>query len=129
MPVNSSDSFPKISPDSKWRILGEFELPVGANTSDTLHTWLTGILVPLNLSTDFLDRALHSAQVSTARALQSNDIMSVGHIHLSVFTPHAEHDSKRKTWGFFHISRIENRAEGAVTQDHAIDFYLYVEGE
>lgn len=113
-------------PDSGWQLLGELELLVGARGGDTLYTWLVGILDPLNLSTDFLYRVLESVQASAARALQPNPTIIFEHINLSFFAPR-EHISKGKTWGFFHIERIEKRADEFDAYDHSIDFYLYVE--
>lgn len=86
------------------------------------------LLGSLNLSADFLNRVLKSAQDSATRALHPNIAMESGHIHLSIFVPQ-ERAAKGKTWGYFHMERIENRTDDIVSHNHAIDFYLYMEGE
>jgi hypothetical protein len=111
-----------------WQTLGELELPVGASTGEIVHAWLAEALASLNLSTDFLERVLRSAQESAGHALQPNAAGALLHIHF--FIPLLlEHDSSGKSWGFFHIKRIETRADDVDARHHAIDFYLYVEGE
>ena len=116
-----------ISGDS-WRILGGLELLVNSDADSAINSWLTELLSPLSLSTDFLSRFNDSVQGTVRRVLHSNaaSITGHGHIHLSIFAPQA-HILEQKTWGYFHIERIENQAETADTRDHAIDFYLYVE--
>jgi len=126
--MNTINSSHTHSPGPEWQLLGELELPVGVSTNDVVHAWLTELLSPRNLSTDFLNRVLKSAQDSATRALHPNIAMDFGHIHLSIYVPH-ERVAKGKTWGYFHIERIENRKDDIVSHDHAIDFYLYMEGE
>lgn len=126
--MNAIDSSHNHSPSPDWQLLGELELPVGVSTDDAVHTWLMELLDPLPLSTDFLNRVMKSAQDSAVRAMHPNIVKEFGHIHLSVFVPHG-HAAQGKTWGYFHIERIEDREEGIVSHDHAIDFYLYMEGE
>lgn len=111
-----------------WHLLGELELPAGAEADSAIRVWIAPVLNKLNLSPDFLDRVLKSAQESALRYLNSDAGLTPGHIHLSIHAPR-EHPAKGKTWGFFHIERIDNRAEGMEFHDHAIDFYLYTEGE
>jgi len=126
--MNMTDSSHNNFPSNDWQILGELELSIGSSAAGLIHARLSRTLEPLDLHTDFLNKILVSAQDAAVRASQAETVMKFGHIHISIFVPH-EHASKGKTWGFFHIERIENPSEGAATQDHAIDFYLYVEGE
>lgn len=111
-----------------WQKLGELELPVGIRTDDILRTWLLATLDPLALSNDFWNRVLSSVIESAARALRSGAAMNFAHIHFSVFAPNKS-DTGGKTWGFFHIERIESQVEDISASDHAIDLYLYMEGE
>lgn len=111
-----------------WQLLVNLELSLDSETDSVISSQLTELLSPLNLSTDFLNRVLDSAQDSVRRALRQNAATTFGHIHLSIFAPY-ERSQERKTWGFFHIERIENQGEAVNTHDHAIDFYLYVEGQ
>ena len=115
-------------PGTDWHLLGELELPAGAAADSAIQSWIAPVLNMLNLSPDFLDRVVKSAQESAMRYLHPDAGLTSGHIHLSVHAPR-EHLAKGKTWGYFHVERIENRAEMMDSQDHAIDFYLYVEGE
>ncbi len=116
------------TPDTGWQLLGELDLSAISDANLTINPWLLKLLSSLDLSADFLNRVLEFAQDSVLRALHSNAVSKNGHIHLSVFTPHTR-TPERKTWGFFHIERIENQMDAIDTRDHAIDFYLYVEGQ
>ena len=126
--VNQITSSRNNNGETDWQILGEIELPFGSSADFAISAWLTELLGPLNLSRDFLHKVLESAQDSAMRALLPNAAMAVGNIHLSVLATQ-EFLSKGKTWGFFHIERIEHQVDGVVAHDHKIDFYLYVEGE
>jgi len=117
----SSNNFP----GADWQILGELELPVGSsNADDAIKARLMEILNPLNLHADFLNKILKSAQDAAARVMQNG--MELEHIHLLVFAP-KDRSSKRQTWGFFRIEKIEGAAD-VDSPNHAIEFYLYVEG-
>lgn len=113
---------------SDWQFLGALTFPVDGSTDSTVDSWLMELLRPINLPTDFLNRVLASAHKSVVRALHSTIAMELRHIHLSIFVPR-EHEIKGRTWGYFHIERIEDQADSRVSNDHAIDFYLYMEGE
>ena len=95
---------------------------------DALYSWLTAVIDPLNLSKDFLNRILKSAQDATARVWKAEAGMELEHIHLIIFVP-PDYSSKGQTWGFFRIEKIENTVEGKAAHDHAIEFYLYVDGQ
>ena len=110
-----------------WRTLGELELPVSASTDEPIQAWLAESLAPLNLPSGFTERVLRSAQESARRAFDPNAGEARAQIHVLVLVPSGTIPSGR-TWGFFHIERIEASASGAERQ-HAIDFYLYGEGE
>ena len=94
---------------------------------DAIHAWLTEVLDPLNLYTDFLDKILQSAQDAATRVWQAEPRMESEHIHLFIFVPH-DYFSKGQTWGFFRIEKIENATGDKTAHDHAIEFYLYVDG-
>lgn len=113
--------------DTEWQLLGELNLSARPDDEFTLNSWLTELLNPLDLSTDFMDRVLDSVQSSVMRIVQPDTALLFGHIHLSIYAPY-ERVPERKTWGFFHIERIENRDDSVNANDHAINFYLYVEG-
>jgi hypothetical protein len=115
-------------PSPDWHTLGELELPVGVSTNEAVHIWLAEILAPLNLSPDFLERVLISAQESAGHALQPNAEGTLSHIHIAILVPR-DHAPAGKSWGFFHIERIEANSDDNDECHHAIDFYLYVEGE
>jgi hypothetical protein len=109
-------------------MLGELVLPIATSTDEAVHTWLVEVLMPLNLSPDFLGRVLKSAQESAGHAFQSNIEGTISHVHVLILAP-CEHAPSGKSWGFFHIERIEASADNSAERHHAIDFYLYVEGE
>jgi hypothetical protein len=116
------------TPETDWQVLGELDLHIGTNIAEEIRAWLTGIIAPLNSSANFLDRVLKSAYDTSMRSLQSDNTLTFEHIHLSVLAPQ-EIISDGKNWGFFHITRIENQEEDAPGINHAIDFYLYLEGK
>ena len=126
--VSTIDSPHPRSPGPHWQLLGELELPVEVNTDNTIHAWLTEVLDPLNLSADLLNRILKSAQDAATRVWQAEPGMELEHIHLIIFVP-PDHTSTGQTWGFFRIEKIENTVEGKAAHDHAIEFYLYVDGQ
>ena len=92
-----------------------------------LHAWLKEALHPLNLHTDFLNKILNSAKMTAARVLRADAEPKLEHIHLLVFAP-SNRASKKQTWGFFSVERLEDIKEGGDAPDHTIEIYLYVEG-
>jgi len=122
MPVNAHKN------TSDWQTLGELTLPVGVSSGDILNTWLPEILNTINLSTDFFERFLQSVQASAVRAMEANVPVRDAHVHISILVPH-KHDSIGRSWGFFQIEKIETKTDTVDTHIHAIDFYLYVEGD
>jgi hypothetical protein len=111
-----------------WRLLGELELATNSDTDHSSNEWLTVILGPLNLQDDFVNKVLKSAQDAMERAVQTEPVRQFGHLHLLIFVP-VEQASKGGTWGFFRIEKVERAADGDQNPDHAIEFYLYFEGE
>jgi len=126
--MKQTDLSQKIAPDTEWQILGDLNLSVGSEVEFAINAWLTELLSPLNLSMNFLNRVHDSVQGTVRRILYPNAGSITGHIHLSIFAPY-ERIPERKPWGFFHIERIENQGEAVDVRDHAIDIYLYVEGQ
>jgi len=116
------------SPSPDWQTLGKIKLPVDANIVEAINVSLAEILTPLNLSTDFLNKILNSAQDSVMRAQQSDASKSFGHIHISIFAPNKQIQNG-KTWGFFQTERIRNPSEDVDSHGHTIGYYLYTEGE
>lgn len=102
-------------------------MPAGVPVDSLIQAWIGPVLNTLHLSADFRDRVVKSAQVSAMRYLHRDAELPPGHIHLSIHAPR-EQPVLGKTWGFFHIERVAKRGEARDGQDHAIDFYLYVEG-
>lgn len=122
MNLPSNQMEPRIPRGSgaDWKVLGELEVSLGADADAALRDWLAEILRPLDLPADFQNKVLNSAREAAAR-LTREETLTFDHIHLLILVP-TERASKRGTWGFFRIEKIE--AGG----DHAIEFYLYVEG-
>jgi hypothetical protein len=110
-----------------WKLLSELELSVGVGTENTIQAWIAERLTPLNLSPGFLNRVGQSAHESARRYLHPGAGLAFGHIHLSIHVPRRI-PTNGKTWGFFHIERIQNRASSTAASYHTIEFYLYVEG-
>ncbi|MCQ3937541.1 MAG: hypothetical protein DPW18_10910 [Chloroflexi bacterium] len=114
-------SLPHI-PGADWRILGELELPAAADSDSAVRAWLVNLLDPLRLHADFQNKILRSAQEAAARLLNAQTEIKFEHIHLLILAP-PNHAVKEGTWGFFHIEKV---GQGG---DHAIEFYLYLEGQ
>ena len=93
-----------------------------------LHAWLKEALHPLNLHAGFLNKILNSAQQTAARILRANGEIKLEHIHLLILAP-LNRASKKQTWGFFSVERLEDTKEGDEANDHTIEIYLYVEGD
>jgi len=119
------ESSPRDLTGNGWQILGELELTVNPNADHTINKWLAATLSPLDLSADFLNKVLRSAQEAAARAMQTETVMKFQHTHLLVFAPE-DHTSIGRTWGFFRIEKIEGAAD-VDSPNHAIEFYLYLE--
>lgn len=136
MPVETlSDWYKPVNTDkrtdeheSDWQILGELELPDNVSTDDAARLWLTEILNNLDLSTEFFERFLKSAQASITRALGANGLTPFVYVHISILVPN-KHNSVGRSWGYFQIERIGTKMNNVDIQEHAIDFYLYVEGD
>jgi hypothetical protein len=127
--LNTQDSSHIQNPAaSNWQILAEFELPVGTIADDTLRIRLKEILDPLELHEDFVNRILNSAQQTAARILQADAEIKLEHICLLVFVP-SRHASQKQIWGFFSVEKLEDTKDGAVTNEHTIEIYLYAEGD
>jgi hypothetical protein len=63
-------------------------VPVGAEAHGMISAWLTKILNPINLHTDFLSKVTKSAQDAAIRAIASERAqMEFEHIHLRIFLP------------------------------------------
>lgn len=111
-----------------WQTLGEIKLPVSVHMGEAIVKWLEEILAPLNLSIKFMEGFSQFARTLVARAGGVSTTTPLNHIHISILVPD-KHGSNGKSWGFFHIERIENQTDNIHSKDHAIDIYLYVEGE
>lgn len=116
------------SPDTGWQILGELELPAGASVEDALYAWLTEILHPLHLPAELLNKIIVSAQEAVARATRAGIVQKFEHIHLMVLVP-ATHKEQERTWGFFRLEKIEDAKAPRTAGDHAVELYLYGEGD
>jgi hypothetical protein len=116
------------NPGVGWQILGEMELPLGTSMADALHAWLKEILHPLNLQAELINKIITSAQDAVARAVHAGFMHKFEHIHLMVFVP-SEQQAKERTWGFFRLEKIEAAKEGQTDGDHAVELYLYGEGD
>ena len=110
-----------------WQLLGEQVLPVGADLQDAIGDWLVRLLRPHPLHEAFLARLIDSAKESVLRAALTDPVEQTGHLHILVYIRNAA--SAVQTWGFFRIEKIEEPKDGQDVPGHAIDFYLYPEGQ
>ena len=112
-------------PSPGWYTLGELELPVDVSTDDAIHAWLAEILSPLDLSPGFQEKVLSSVKETAGQAFQPA-METHSHIYIAILVPHG-HILSGKSWGYFHIERIEPGSDNI--NSHVIAFYLYVEGD
>lgn len=126
--MKNTQAYDNNTSGANWQVLGDLELAFGSEADSAISSWLTEVLSPLDLQTDFLNKVLKSAQESAAHALQAEPVMALEHIHLLIFAP-PDPRIKGLTWGFFRIEKVENALVDRDFPDHAIEFYLYVEGK
>lgn len=105
----------------------EAEFPIGASIDGLVHAWLVDGLRPLNLNATFLKKILESAHLATERIIQFADGQTSDHLHLLIFIP-VDIPSHGQSWGFFRVERKGNPPVENPNLDHAIVFYLYLEG-
>jgi hypothetical protein len=110
-----------------WQLLGETQLPADT-TAETIGNWLVERVTPLNLQPEFVRQLMNSAQEVTMRALHSSTSMDFEHVHLCVFAPN-EVTRHGNPWGFFRIEKIDSTESNQDHPDHAVEFYLYLEGQ
>ena len=65
-------------------------------------------------------------QIATAQSEIA--ALKFAHVHLLVFAPAAGR-SEEHTWGFFRIEKFESTALSQSAREHAIEFYLFPEGQ
>jgi hypothetical protein len=111
-----------------WQVLGKLELPFGSGADGAIESWLVETLSLLNLRTDFLNKVLKSAQEVAVRSMQAKVVIRFQRVRLVVFAP-ADYAPKQQAWGFFRIERDENVDTDGTSLNHAIEFYLYREGQ
>jgi hypothetical protein len=119
-----SNSYPISNPG--WKLLGGLELTVGPDIDRTVGKWLAVILSALNLRADFLNKVLKSAQEAVVRTMQSKAVTQFQHVHLLVFAT-VDQAPKRQAWGFFRIEKTSDSPNRNDSNDHSIEFYLYLE--
>jgi len=110
-----------------WQLLGELTLRLGANIEEPLQAWLSEVLGPLKLNSLLLNRIMSAAKHAAGRALRSGRVEEFDHLHLLVHVPR-QATSRGQTWGFFQIEKLGDSDETRRSGDHAVEFYLYLEG-
>jgi hypothetical protein len=125
--VRQTKPSPNNFPGADWQLLDELELSVGSSMDEPIdiNVWLTEILSPLELQTDFFKRVLSSAQDAIARAIQLVPKTELAHVHLHIYAP-ADRMSNSPTWGFFRIEKTGVSALAGTAPYHSIDLYLYL---
>jgi hypothetical protein len=111
-----------------WQLLGKYTFTRESLPDNLVSAWLANTLRPLNLKTSLIDKILTSAQLAAESTLQLPSSNRFKHIHLLIFTS-AMHPSDGQNWGFFRIEKIGPLSEENQSPDHAIEFYLYLEGK
>ena len=126
--MNTNNSNPVPLTDPAWQALGELILPRGEHPDQAIGRWLPEILLPLQLTEDFLSRVIRSAQETAERAIQSQSENAAGDFLLSFFIP-LTLTAAGTTWGYFSVVKLEHPDSSPNTEASRINFYLYVEGE
>ena len=126
--MNDASLSHQPAPSPQWELLGELELRPESNAASSVGEWLTVILSPLNLHTDFTSKIVKSVEESAARAMQSDTMIKYQHTHLIIYVP-ADCSAQGRTWGFFRIEKVGTEVANGSPLDHSIEFYLYLEGQ
>jgi hypothetical protein len=121
---SSEHSHPRSS-NPAWQALGEMTLSAESSGGEQIHAWLVGLLQPLALQPEYLNRIAIAARDAAVRALRPE--LQLEHIHLRIFWTQDPLPAGQ-TWGFFQVEKIENAREAGHSASHAIEFYLYTEG-
>jgi len=117
--LKSSSSSHSQGNHADWQMLGELTLTNESAGDEQIRSWLTGLLLPLALQAEFLNRIVVFARDAARRALQPE--LKLEHIHLKIFCPR-DLASTGQTWGFFQVQKLED------VSSHAVEFFLYTEG-
>lgn len=126
--MNTNNSNPVPHTDPAWQALGELILPRTEHPSHAIGRWLPKILLPLQLSEDFLNRIIRSTQETAERAMQSQSENATGDLLLSFFIP-LTLTSAGTTWGYFSVVKLEHPDSSPDREASRINFFLYLEGE
>lgn len=126
--MNTNNSNPIPLSDPAWQALGELILPRGEHLDQAIGRWLPEILLPLQLTEDFLNRVIRSTQETAEHAMQSQSENATGDFLLSLFIP-LTLTSAGATWGYFSVVKLEHPDTSPDREASRINFYLYVEGE
>ena len=118
---------PNQHPLPDWQVLGELELKVDSSFEPAIDDWLTKILGQIPVKLEYKNRVIKSAHDAAKRAMLVDSVIKHRHIHFLVFAP-INLAPQGRSWGFYRIERIEGYAADENVPDHAIEFYLYLEG-
>jgi len=113
--------------NNKWQLLGELRLTRGLDIEATVYVWLLEVLKPLDVHIDFFNRLVQSVQDAVVNLLDAGSVsQKFDHVHLLMFARTRQMETPR-SWGFFHIEKLEELAHENNPPDHAVKFYLYPE--
>lgn len=104
------------------------ELPIDESVEAALHTWLIELLQPLDLQAELVNKIIASAQDAFARTHHPEITFQFEQIHLVIFIP-SKRDARKKAWSFFRLDKIEDTQDEQTGSEHAVEFYLYGEGD
>jgi hypothetical protein len=130
--MKNTSSFLDKVPGSGWQVLAELKLAIAPEAKNSVKGWLIETLGTFKLPEDVLRRVTNSAQQAVARVTMSEYMrMEFEHIHIHILI------SKKDTsllhsgqgWGFFRVERVGTSAQDRNSNDHLIEFYLYLDGQ
>jgi hypothetical protein len=114
-------------PAPEWKLLGQLKIAFSTDAEGIVGAWLRNTLVPLDLPAEFQRRFINSVDATIAQPTPPNGAMlEADPVHLLIFIT-TIHASKRSTWGFFHLEKMDSAANECDPRNHSIEFYLYVE--
>jgi len=126
--MNTNNSNPVPLSDPAWQTLGELILMRGEHHDQAISRWLPEILFPLQLTEEFLNRVIRSAQETAARAVNSQAENAAGDFLLKFYIP-LTLTAAGTSWGYFSVVKIEHPDTNPETAASRINFYLYLEGD
>jgi hypothetical protein len=126
--MKRTDSSFNDYPVTGWQLLGRLNLSRDLDIEPTIHAWLLETLQLINLHMEFFKKLSLSVKSSAVNSLEPHhEKQALDHIHLLLFVRRKQ-ETESRSWGFFHIEKLEGSTNENGPPDHSIEFYIYPDG-